>query len=469
MKKSELIFSALLVPVDFLMFVLAGIAAYFLRVSPLVAKLRPVLFTINLPFERYFFLLLAVSVLGLIIFAIVGLYNISPQKKLFKEFLQIIVGASATLLVIVLYIFFKQTLFDSRFIILAAWILAIILVSSGRFFVKKLQRFMVGKYNVGVKNVLIIGEDRLSRKVVEEMKRSPDLGYRIMKIFFEIQTNEIKNFILNGNSQVDEVILASPHYERNDVLELLDFCEEHHIGFKFVPSLFQAHTMNVEMNTFDGVPLIEIKRTPLDGWGKIAKRTLDIVGSIILIILFSPIMLVTAVVIKLDSEGSVFFSYKRIGQNGKSFTYFKFRSMYKDAHKFRYDSKFQAKVQNVREGTPMIKFKDDPRITKVGSIIRKYKIDELPEFFNVFIGKMSLVGPRPHEPEEVAVYQKHHKKVLLIKPGITGMAQISGNSDVPFEEEVKLDTYYIENWTLLKDIYILMKTITVIFKNKSVY
>ena len=139
MKRSKLIFSALLVPVDFLMFVSAGISAYFLRVSPLVAKWRPVLFSLNLPFEKYSFFVLAVSFLGVLVFVVSGLYNISVQKKLFKEFLQIIVAISATLLMVILYIFFNQALFDSRFILLVAWILSIIFVGFGRFFIKKLQ------------------------------------------------------------------------------------------------------------------------------------------------------------------------------------------------------------------------------------------------------------------------------------------------------------------------------------------
>lgn len=288
MKKSELIFSALLVPVDFFMLILAGIAAYFVRISPLIAKWRPVLFAINLPFERYFFLLLAASIFGLLIFAVSGLYNISAQKRLFKEFFQIVVAISAIVLAVILYIFFKQTLFESRFIILAAWLLAIIFVSFGRFFVKKLQRYMVGRYNVGIHNVLIIGEDRLSRKIIKEIKKNPDLGYRIIKRFFELKTDKIKDFILDSKPQIDEVILASPHYERGDVLEILDFCEEQRIGFKFIPNLFQAHTANVEMNTFDGVPLIEIKRTPLDGWGKILKRWTDMIFSFLGLLVLSP-------------------------------------------------------------------------------------------------------------------------------------------------------------------------------------
>ncbi|MFH1129679.1 MAG: sugar transferase [Patescibacteria group bacterium] len=462
MKKSELIFGALLVPVDFFMLTMAGVVAYFLRVSPLVSQWRPVLFSLSLPFEKYLFLVLIVSFFGVLIFAISGLYNISVQKKLFKEFLQIIVAISATVLVIILYIFFNQALFDSRFILLMAWIIAIIFVGLGRFFVKKLQRFMVGKYNVGVRNVIIIGEDRLSKRVIEEIKRNPDLGYRIVKIFFETTSEEIKNFILDNNPQIDEVILASPHYERSDVLDLLDFCEEQRIGFKFVPNLFQAHTTNVEMNTFDGVPLIEIKRTPLDGWGRILKRWFDFFGSLVGLIILSPAFLVLAIIIKLDSRGSVLVGLKRISQR-QEFKLYKFRSMIKNAEAV----KEQLQEQNERKDGPLFKMKNDPRVTKFGKILRKTRLDELPQLINVLKGEMSLVGPRPHQPDEIEKYEKHHKKVLLIKPGMTGMAQISGSSDLPFEEEVKLDTYYIENWKLLKDIYILLKTIIVLFKDRS--
>jgi exopolysaccharide biosynthesis polyprenyl glycosylphosphotransferase len=462
MKKSELIFGALLVPVDFLMFILAGVTAYFLRISPLVTNFRPVLFTMNLPFERYFLSVLTVAIFGIFIFAVSGLYNITAQKKLFKEFLQIIVATSATLLVIILYIFFNQALFDSRFILLMAWVLVIIFVSLGRFFVKKLQRFMVGKYNVGVRNIIIIGEDKLSKKVIEEIERNPGFGYRIIKRFFELETDKIYNFLLNSDPQIDEVILASPHYERNDILEFLDFCEEQRIGFKFVPNLFQTHTTNVEMNTFAGVPLIEIKRTPLDGWGRIIKRWVDVLFSAIGLIILSPIFLIIAIVIKLNSNGNVFVRLKRISQR-QGFWLFKFRSMVKNAEQM----KSNLIEHNERKDGPLFKMKNDPRVTSVGKFLRKTRIDELPQLINVFRGEMSLVGPRPHQPDEIEKYEKHHKKVLLIKPGMTGMAQISGSSDLPFEEEVKLDTYYIENWTLLKDIYILSKTIIVLFKDRS--
>lgn len=220
-----------------------------------------------------------------------------------------------------------------------------------------------------------------------------------------------------------------------------------------------------------GTPVVEVKRTPLEGWGRIVKRIMDIIGASFLIILFSPVLITTTILIKLDSKGSILFSYKddgeplyRVGQGGKLFHYYKFRSMIPGSDHMRYD---ELAENNMRNDGPLVKIQNDPRITRVGKFIRRWSIDELPELFLVLVGKMSLVGPRPHLPEEVAKYARHHKKTLTIKPGITGLAQISGRSDLSFEEEVKLDTYYIENWSILLDLSILLRTPLAIIKARK--
>jgi len=319
-----------------------------------------------------------------------------------------------------------------------------------------------GKYDIGIHRVIVIGHDKMTRKVINEIKKHPDLGYRMIKHFSELKIDKIKKFLLNFKPHVDEVILASPKYERSEVLELVDFCEEQRMGFKFVPNLFQTITTNLELDTFDSAPLLEIKRTSLDGWGKIIKRAVDIFGSGIGLIILSPLFLVIGLIIRLDSSGSVFIKLKRISQR-KEFNLYKFRSMVKNAESMKKD----LIKHNERKDSPLFKMKNDPRITKAGKILRKTRLDEVPQLINVFKGEMSLIGPRPHQPDEIDKYQKHHKKVLLIKPGMTGVAQISGSSDLPFEEEVKLDTYYIENWSPKKDIYILLKTFIVLFTDHS--
>ena len=460
MKKSELIFSALLVPVDFLMILIAGIVAYFLRTSPLIVEWRPVLFSLNLPFSRFLVILMAAAIFTLVVFALSGLYKIRSSRKLFEEFSQVAISTSATVLAIIVFLFLVGKEFESRFILLATWIGGILFLFMGRFFVKKLQRYLVGRYNIGTHNVLVIGGDGMSKNIIREIGRQPDLGYRIVRHFPELDVEKIKRAIKNPS--VDTVILASPRYERKEILDILDFCDEYRVGFKFVPNLFQALTTNIEIDTFGGVPLIEIKKTPLDGWGKIIKRGVDIFGSTVGLVLLWPLFLLIGLVIKLDSSGPVFVRLKRVSQ-GKEFYLRKFRSMIKDAEVF----KKKLMEYNERKDGPLFKMKDDPRITRVGRILRKVRLDEFPQLINVLKGEMSLVGPRPHQPDEIAKYEKHHKKVLLIKSGITGLAQTGGSSDLPFEEEVKLDVHYVENWSLKKDIYILLKTFLVLFTDRS--
>jgi len=224
---------------------------------------------------------------------------------------------------------------------------------------------------------------------------------------------------------------------------------------------------NINVETISGIPIISLKPTPLDGWGKVIKRFIDIIGATLGLIILSPIFLITAIAIKLDSKGSIIFSKledgspaRRVGQKEKLFTCYKFRSMFKDTHHLRKT----LENKNLRKDGPLMKIANDPRVTRVGKFIRRYSIDELPQLWNVLIGNMSLVGPRPHLPEEVAKYQKQHHFVFNIKPGLTGLAQISGRSDLSFEEESKLDRFYIENWSILSDLKIILGTLGVIAK-----
>ncbi|NCF75132.1 MAG: exopolysaccharide biosynthesis polyprenyl glycosylphosphotransferase [Xanthomonadaceae bacterium] len=467
MKKSELIFTAILVPVDFLMLILAALAAYFLRFTPFVKGVRPVIFDLSL--QYYFNIVFFIALAWLIIFAFSGLYSTKSSSHFIDEFYRIFSSCSGGIMLILVVIFARRELFSSRFIVLAGWIFSIIFVFIGRFLIHLIRQEFFRK-GIGVNNLLVIGDDKTAKNIIQLIKNNSSFGARVIKEFNNCNEKLIKrisNFI--KNNQVNEILLCANLNEEIS-LQLVDFCNDHNIVYKYVPNLFEAQAVNVDVQYIAGIPIIELKRTPLDGWGKIFKRIFDVIGSIFAIIVFSPIMLLTASAIKFDSKGPIFFGYKRIGQYGKPFFYFKFRSMIKQAHQMRYDPKFRNKVEDIRgwnNDNPMIKYKNDPRITKVGKFIRKYSIDELPEFFNVLIGKMSLVGPRPHEPEEVAKYKKYHKKVLTIKPGMTGIAQISGRSDLSFNEETRLDIYYIEKWSIKMDLYILFRTPFILFKKRK--
>ncbi len=464
MKKSELIFTAVLVPVDYLMLVAAALTAYWLRTSNWVAQFRPVLFSLNLPLGRYLELTLVIAALWLLTFAAAGLYEIRRSGKLWGEFFKIIIATSAGLVGIIIYIFIRREFFDSRFLILAVWLISIFFVSWGRLLVRGLQKYLASRRRIGLHNVVVVGGDGLSQNIVAEIKSRPALGYNLVASFPRLNLEEIKKQA--EKNIIDGIILANPDWPRESVVELIEWCEEKQINFKFVPNLFQALTTNIDFYTLGGVPLLELKRTALDGWGRILKRSMDIVGAVFGLVFFSPLLALIAVLIKFDSPGPIIYKNQRVGPKGKLFNAYKFRSMKIEyCTGPEYDFSGQAsrledelvQKQSSRQG-PVFKVARDPRRTKLGRWLEKMSLDEWPQFYNVLLGNMSLVGPRPHMPKEVAQYEKWHKKVFNIKPGITGLAQISGRSNINFDEEAKLDTYYIENWSLGLDLKILLKT-----------
>ncbi|MCF7795280.1 sugar transferase [Patescibacteria group bacterium] len=469
MKRSDLTFSFLLIPIDYLMVILAGVSAYYIRFADFTTDIRPIMFA--LPFNNYFSIILAVALLWIIIFVFTGMYSISGSKRLAQELHKVFIGCSMGLVLIVILIFFQRELFSSRFIVLVGWLLAIIYVSLGRIFIRWLQRKLY-KIGYGVKKVVVIGAYKTADNLIHEFESKKNSGYKVVKRVRELNSDTWENlYLFIQENEVDEIIQADSNLNKTEVLKLYDLASENHISFKYAADLLGIKVLKTEVTEIAGVPVAEVKRTTLDGWGRIMKRVFDLIVSSILIILLSPIFILTAILIKIDSKGPVFFSKKddgthlsRVGEGGKSFNYFKFRSMIPYSDSMRYN---ELAKKNIRNDGPMVKIKDDPRVTKVGRVIRRWSIDELPELFLVFAGKMSLVGPRPHLPEEVAKYENHHKKSLTIKPGITGLAQISGRSDLLFEEEVKLDVYYIENWNLLLDLSILLKTPWAVIKSRE--
>ncbi|MCC6643403.1 exopolysaccharide biosynthesis polyprenyl glycosylphosphotransferase, partial [Candidatus Peregrinibacteria bacterium] len=323
--------------------------------------------------------------------------------------------------------------------------------------------------------VLLIGANANSEEIFSNYFKNPQykcIGYletedkKLHKISYLGNLENLQEII--EKHQIEKIIQCRDITDRQEGT-LLDFCREHHLEYSFIPDQLEMHRTNIDIETPEGIPIITLKPTALDGWGRVIKRSFDLIGSLLLILILWPFMFIIALLIKLDDrKGTIIFKYlddgsrvKRVGQRGKLFNFYKYRTMKPGTHNLRYT---ELAHLDTRQGTPMVKIKDDPRVTKIGKILRATSLDELPQLFNVLKGEMSLVGPRPHLPEEVAKYAKHHLFVLTVKPGITGLGQVSGRSDLDFEQEVKLDTYYIENWSLLLDLKILIKTVLVVFK-----
>jgi len=456
MKRNDLFFATFLVPTDYIMLILSGVFVYFLRFTAFTS-LRPVIYEI--PFKEYLISILLIALLWLGIFVLSGLYSLGLKRRFSKEVPKIFLACSMGIMLIVAFIFFKGEYFSSRFIILAVWLVSIFFVSLGRALIHilELSAYRKGK---NLEPILILGKDKTTEQIINYLQNNPGIGYQVLdnpKSFLNL-----KEKWFDRTGEINQIIQTDPFLGRLEILQIIDFCQEHQIIFRYAADIFDSLVSNVQMETINGVPIITLGKTALCGWGRIVKRFIDLIGASLALIFFSPLFLIFAIIIKIDSRGPAFASLKRIGQKNRPFQLYKFRSMILNAEKFKKD----LLEQNEREG-PLFKIKNDPRITRFGHFLRKTSLDELPQLFNIIKGEMSLVGPRPHEPKEIANYARHHKQLLAIKPGLTGLPQISGRSKLSFEEEAKLDIYYIENWSLLFDLQITLMTVPVILTTKN--
>jgi exopolysaccharide biosynthesis polyprenyl glycosylphosphotransferase len=471
MKRSELFFAAILVPIDFVALLLAGATAYYLRMSEFIQSVRPAVFVLELPVADYMQIMVVVAVLVIAIFALNGLYAMRVTRRLYDEWVKIFSGVSIGMMGVIVFIFLSAELFQSRFILLMAYVLAIIMVTIGRWLVRKVQLSLL-KRGFGVYRVVLVGNGRFAKHLQDLFKRKHKLGYRVVANIDIVSLEALEK--VYSEYGIDEVIKTDPTLTEDDNLVLLEFCDRYKIDYKYIPDLYETYASHIRFRQIEGVPLMELLRTPLDGWGRVAKRIVDVLGSLFGLIFLAPLFLVVAMLIKLDSAGSVFYSQSRVGKNMKKFRFYKFRSMrcaFCTGDKFGGDkaAKFEDELrnkQNERSG-PLFKMRHDPRITKVGKWLRRTRIDELPQLFNVLRGEMSLVGPRPHLPKEIEKYKKQHNKLFTIKPGMTGMAQVNGNAGLPFEQEAKLDIGYIEDWSLKLDVILLFKTLIILFTDRN--
>lgn len=465
-----------LLPTDFLMLLCAAAVTYYLRFQTGIFGIRPVFFPVSI--QEYWKTAIIVIVGLILLFAFSGLYNARVFRHTTEEIRTVMLSVTAGTMAMIMLIFLQRDLFSSRFVIVTAWLTSILFVIIGRM-VLRTVRVAFARRGIGLTPLALIGETSAGTILKTMIAHGAMPGYRIIDTIQDRaedgQPWHERALSLIEQHHVSEIILTDASLDPIMVTNVMQVCEEHGVTFRYIPSTFQMMNTNLSVETIGGIPVVEVRNSALTGFGLIMKRIVDIVGSLLAIILLSPIMIAVAIAIKMTSPGPILFSknpktkgpYQRIGKDGKPFHYFKFRSMIDNAHLAKYDPAFMAKMDNLREGTPLTKFKEDPRITSVGKILRRTSLDELPEFFLVLIGRMSLVGPRPHEPEEVSRYAAHHRAVLRVKPGITGLPQISGRSDLDFEDEVRLDNWYIENWSLWQDAVILLKTVSAIFRRRK--
>lgn len=461
----------ILVPLDYATIFFAGFIAYQLRFQTFRGY-RPVVF--DLPFPHYSDLAAIIAFGMVLVFAFAGLYTMGGRRKRLDEFKKIVLAVSTGFAGLLAVLFFSRELFVSRFIVLAAWFLVIVLVALERLLVRFAEHTCY-RFGMVRKRVVVIGNNKSAHILEQEFSKNKKLGINVIGVFDHF-TKETEN-AMKRLLPFDSMYFLEPRSDAESMHSAIDFADEHHVTMEYTANLFSTHMVNFEFSTIAGVPLVELKRTRLDGWGAIYKRIFDIILSSMLLVALAPLLLCIMLAIMLDSGFPVIYQNRRVGLHGEKFDALKFRSMFSKycigdqfadtKAALAYEEQLIAK-HGIKAG-PIYKINNDPRVTRLGRVLRRLSLDELPQLWNVLKGDMSLIGPRPHQPREVAKYDRHHKRVLDVRPGITGLPQISGRSDLEFEEEVTLDTYYIEHWSLKLDMIILLKTIFAAISQKGVY
>lgn len=400
-------------------------------------------------------------VLGSVQVAIMTVFDVyKPEFGLgmIEEIAGIIRGALMAVLFTLAMTFITRQLLFSRFVLIFSFPASALLLSYWHSLFRKSS-----SRRGNPARILILGTSDQAMQLGVFMENRAQLPYFVVDyIDPDTSSDEISSMIRDRNIQ--ELVVASPSIPSEKLSSVILGCEKLGVQYKIVADVFAIVSLTARVAHMGGTTLIESVPPPLSGWGLLMKRTTDIILSIFFILISSPVFILTALVIVVDSGFPVFYKQTRLGKNNKPFSMLKFRSMRPGAH----DEKSSLSEQNESEG-PLFKIKNDPRITKAGKFIRRWSIDELPQLFNVLAGKMSLVGPRPPLSEEVEEYSRRDFKRLHTIPGVTGVWQISGRSNLGFDEMVKLDLYYVDNWSIWMDLAILILTPSAVVSGSGAY
>lgn len=440
------------------------------RILPLVIDTLP-------PFEiSHVYTFFIIPSIYLLFLAYEGLYiKRLPFVKCAERVFKIVTYVSI-FFVLLLYFLKEQNV--SRLFIILTWLFSFFYLVTARHFTK---RFLI-RFGLWEKAVVIIGAGKTAELLAKSFSEEPGMGYKIAGLI-EDNIKErplLKHYPHLGlfanaeqaiqDSGVQDAIIAVPGLERKQLLDLVYRIQPYVRNLTIVPDLFGMPLSNMEVETLfsEKTVLLKIRNNMSLTHNRVLKRTVDLVGSICGVLVISPILLGIVAAIYISNPGPIIFAHRRIGSNGKTFPCYKFRSMVVNAQSAL--EEYLTKNPAAREEWKKeFKLKDDPRITPIGRMLRKTSLDELPQLFNVIKGEMSLVGPRPIVQEEIIKYGDYIHDYYLVRPGMTGYWQVSGRNDVDYENRVKMDSWYVRNWSLWQDIVLLIKTINVVLARKGAY
>lgn len=379
------------------------------------------------------------------------------------------VGKAVTLATVLLmvFVYLSGMKIISRAVVLSAAFMNIVTLASWRLWKRHVVNREIANGRLA-RNVLIVGAGEAGQQLAKALEENPRLGY-VVRGFLD-QNNSSDPRVLGrveGLAQVaranfvDEIFITVP-YDRELVREVALTARDNRWDVKLMPDLYDGFGLTTSVDYLGEYPILELHREPIPQLELFVKRTMDIVGSTLALLLFSPVLLVLAIAIKLDSRGPVLYRAYRVGKKGRKFVCYKFRSMVTNADAV----KDALRAQNERKGA-FFKLANDPRVTRVGKWMRQYSLDELPQFWNVLKGDMSLVGPRPHPVDDCAQYRIDDLRRLDVTPGLTGLWQVTARRDPSFDKNVELDLEYIENWTPWLDMKIILKTFPAVFAGEG--
>jgi len=462
MKQGRILYVLTLLLTDAAMTALAFGLAYVVRRATQGPAIGPI--TGYLP-------LAAIQIINiLIVFFFYRFYHSRRSATLLDEYYRIFGAVSVATLITVAIVGFatRDTVAYQRSLVFLTWAFSLVTIPFGRWLHSRVLR-MLQRRGVGAERVLIVGTGEVGRMILQKIQQTPSLGYQVVG-FVEQNGSDVSQIMglpVLGNIDdlpdiieshaVDEVVIGLPEATHQELVGIVSQCERERVNIRVFPDVFQIMASEVTISDLAGLPLLTVRDVALRGWKLTLKRGVDLALSGLALLFLSPLMLLTALSIKMESRGPVFFVQERMGLDAKPFKMIKFRSMRQDAE----------------ANGPGWTTKDDWRRTRVGTFIRRFSIDELPQFINVLMGDMSLVGPRPEQPtyveqfrQSIPRYMDRHRE----KAGISGWAQISGlRGDTSIAERTKYDLWYIENWSLWLDFKIMLRTVYRVLFDRSAY
>ena len=460
--------------VDLLLIYLASYLAWFIRYE--LRWFRNVETGYYSDLQAYSLLFVGLSVVLLLAFNANQVYNIRRSTSWVDEVYRLTNGVFVGTIFVMAATFGLRPLAFSRLLFLYDAVLIISFLGIARGFRRFLESRLRAR-GINVTNLLIVGAGDIGRAVMRAVFAQPHLGYRVVGFVdndSELGVTDIGRFKALGSltqldsilesEEIHEVILTLPWSDQHEISQLVRASERRGVRARVVPDMFQLNLSRVSVEELGGIPLIGLKVTRFTESGVFAKRMLDILVTLAIMPFLIPVFILIALLVRIESTGPIFFTQMRVGRLGQPFKIYKFRSMAVGA-----ENQQQELSELNRAAAPMFKIPEDPRLTWMGRWLRRSSLDELPQLINVLQGEMSIVGPRPGLPNEVHLYKHWHRQRLDVLPGITGLWQVSGRSDIVFDEMCLLDIYYIENWSLPLDVILILRTIPKVFLGRGAY